>query len=85
MQGWQKSSYGSSLPSSEFAAYKSRTKCNPRVYSFDLQNYGDMQFPEQGVFAIAGFSEKVFDIMEMLEQDKKALVKTIERYTDFAD
>lgn len=44
-----------------------------------------MQFPEQNVFAIAGFSEKVFDIMEMLEQDKKALIKTIERYTDFAD
>jgi len=86
MQGWQKSAgYGSSLPTGAFADYKKRTGANPRVYSFDLQNYGTMQFPEQNVFAIAGFSEKVFDIMEMLEQDKKALIKTIERYTDFAD
>ena len=86
MQGWMRGGgYGSSLPSSTFAEYKSRTNSNPRVYSFDLQNYGDMQFPEQNVYAIAGFSEKVFNVMEMLEQDKKALVKTIERYTDFAD
>lgn len=85
MQGWQKSGYGSSAPTQAFAEYKRRTGANPRVYSFDLQNYGTMQFPEQNVYAIAGFSEKVFDIMEILEQDKKALVKTIERYTDFAD
>jgi len=65
--------------------YKKRTGANPNVYSFDLQNYGTIQFPQPGVYCIAGFSESVFDIMKMLEQDKKALIKTIERYTDFAD
>lgn len=79
---WFKSHVSSS---SAFSDYKKRTGANPRVYSFDLQNYGTMQFPEQNVFAIAGFSESVFDVMKMLEQDKKALVKTIERYTEFAD
>lgn len=44
-----------------------------------------MQFPEQNVFAIAGFSESVFEIMAMLEQDKKALIKAIENYTQFED
>jgi len=85
MQGWQKGGWGNSLPTGAFNTYKKRMGANPRVYSFDLQNYGTMQFPEQNVYAIAGFSEKVFDVMEMLEQDKKALIKTIERYTDFAD
>lgn len=65
--------------------YKRRTGANPNVYSFDLQNYGTMQFPQPGVYCIAGFSESVFDVMKMLEQDKKALIKTIENYTQFED
>ena len=65
--------------------YKRRTRANPNVYSFDLQNYGTMQFPQPGVYCIAGFSESVFDIMKMLEQDKRVLIKTIENYTQFED
>jgi hypothetical protein len=38
-----------------------------------------MQFPEQNVFAIAGFSEKIFDIMKLMEVDKKALINTIKQ------
>lgn len=81
MQGWM----GYNAPTSEFSSYKKRTGANPRIYSFDLQNYGTMQFPENNVYAIAGFSEAVFDVMKVLEQDKKALIRTIEAYTDFAD
>jgi hypothetical protein len=36
-----------------------------------------MQFPENNVFAIAGFSEKIFDIMKLMEADKNALLNTI--------
>jgi hypothetical protein len=36
-----------------------------------------MQFPENNVFALAGFSDKVFDVMEMMEMDKKALFNEI--------
>lgn len=75
MQGW----VGHQAPTSELAAYKSRTGANPRIYSFDLQGYGTMQFPENNVYAIAGFSEKVFDVMKLLEQDRTALVKVIEK------
>jgi len=36
-----------------------------------------MQFPENNVFALAGFSDKVFDVMKMMEMDKKALFNEI--------
>lgn len=74
-QGW----IGHESPSHSFSNYKSATGANPFVYSFDLNNYGSMQFPENKVFAIAGFSEKVFDIMRLMEADKKALINTIKK------
>jgi len=74
MQGWKG---GHDTPVNDFNVYKQKTGANPFVYSFDLNSYGSMQFPEQNVFAFAGFSEKIFSIMGLLEQDKKALVNTI--------
>jgi hypothetical protein len=74
-QGWE----GYDTPKHAFAEYKNKTGANPKVYLFDLQSYGNMQFPEQNVFCIAGFSEKVFDIMKLLEQDKNALINEIKK------
>lgn len=73
MQGW----VGYHTPSKEYHDYKSVTKSDPFIYSFDLNSYGSMQFPESKVCCLAGFSEKVFDIMKLLEKDKKALVNEI--------
>lgn len=78
MQGWK----GYRNPVNDFNKYKQSTGANPFVYSFDLNSYGSMQFPEPNVFALAGFSEKVFDIMKLLEQDKKALINAINK-TEF--
>ena len=75
MQGW----IGHTTPSGTFNEWKTRYKCNPFLYSFDLQNYGSMQFPEQNVFCLAGFSDKVFDIMRLLEKDKHALINEIKK------
>ena len=75
MQGW----IGYNSPAREFDAYKQITGANPFIYSFDLQNYGSMQFPERNVFCLAGFSEKVFDLMKMLEQDKNAMISAIKK------
>jgi hypothetical protein len=36
-----------------------------------------MQFPENNVFALAGFSDRVFDVMKMMEMDKKVLFNEI--------
>lgn len=73
MQAW----VGYHTPSADLATYKQATGANPFIYSFDLAGYGSLQFPETNVFAIAGFSEKVFDIMKLLETDKKALINEI--------
>lgn len=73
MQGW----IGYETPTREYNEWKNATGANPFVYSFDLNSYGTMQFPEQNVLCIAGFSEKVFDVMKLMETDKKALLNTI--------
>lgn len=48
-------------------------------YAFDHAGHGSMQFPEQNVFCMAGFSEKVFSIMKLLEQDRKALINEVKK------
>lgn len=73
MQGW----VGYYSPAREFAAYKTRYGANPFVYSWDIQGYGSLEFPENQVATLAGWSEKTFDIMKLVETDKKALIKKI--------
>ena len=77
MQGW----IGYDAPTRDYANYKKRTGANPYIYSFDLQGYGTLQFPKEQVFCLAGFSEKIFSIMSMLESNKDALIKEIEAIT----
>jgi hypothetical protein len=74
LQGW----VGKTTPASEFNLYKKKFNCNPYVYSWDLNGLGTMQLPEQNVFALAGFSDKVFDIMQWLETDKNKLYEMID-------
>lgn len=78
MQGWS----GYYNPTTALNNYKKKFNCDPYIYSFDLAGYGTMQFPENKVCALAGFSEKIFSIMSLLEKDKKALVNTIKNYVD---
>lgn len=52
-----------------------------KFYSFDLAGYGTLQMPQNDVYCLAGFSEKVFDLMSLLEEDKDALVNTIKSVT----
>ena len=73
MQGW----IGYTTPSNEFASYKKRSGANPYVYSWDLAGLGTLQFPESNVFGLAGFSDKVFDIMKLMEIDKNAMLNEI--------
>ncbi len=75
MQGW----IGGYSPVAEFNQYKARTGANPFIYSFDLAGYGTLQFPQNNVFCLAGFSDKTMDIMKMLETDKNAMVNEINK------
>lgn len=75
MQGW----VGYHNPSADFDKWKVQNNCNPYVYSLDLAGYGSLQFPERNVYCLAGFSEKIFDLMKMLEQDRNAMINEIEK------
>lgn len=77
MQGWM----GYYTPQAEFAAYKKRLGANPKIFSFDLTGQGSLQFPENNIYAIAGFSDKIFDLIKLLDTDRGALVKKIEAVT----
>jgi 60 kDa SS-A/Ro ribonucleoprotein len=74
-QGW----VGGYSPSKVYLEYKRNYNADPFIYSFDLQGYGTMQFPERNVFCLAGFSDKIFDIMKLLEQDRQALINEIKK------
>jgi hypothetical protein len=73
MQNWVEGE----TPDEEFRDYKKKFKADPYIYSFDLAGYGTLQFPERKVYALAGFSEKVFDVMRFLEEDKNAMINVI--------
>jgi hypothetical protein len=73
MQGW----VGYTTPTKEFAQYKKDYKANPHVFSWDLAGHSTLQFPENQVYCVAGFSDKVFDVIKMLKTDKKALLNKI--------
>lgn len=74
MQAWM----GHWTPKVEFDRYVQKVGKRPRVFTFDLAGYGSIQFPEQDVYALAGFSDKALETMRFLEQDKHALVREIE-------
>jgi hypothetical protein len=73
MQGW----IGNYSPVAEYNKYRKRWSADPVIYSFDLAGHGSMQFPERNINCMAGFSDKVFDVMKLLETDKNALVEKI--------
>jgi len=59
--------------------FKEYKAFNPdiKVYSVDLRGYGTTVFSD-GIYEFAGFSDKLFSIVELAEQDKDALVHSIE-------
>lgn len=67
-------------PEKERQDYKRRTGSDPWIYSFDLAGLGTLSFPEQDrkVLELAGYSDKVFETMKFLEQDRYALIREIE-------
>lgn len=75
MQGW----VGYDSPTKKFKKYKKKFDADPIVYSFDLQGYGTTQLPENNVYALAGFSDKIFDLMKFIENDKSAIFSEIEK------
>lgn len=74
MQAW----IGHQTPTKVLADYKARTRACPSIFSFDLAGYGSLQFPESHVYCMAGFSDKAFDVMRLLEQGQSTLLRRID-------
>lgn len=80
MQAWMESTWfwGRNVsPSGAYNAYKRKYNPDCKVYSIDLAGYGTLQVPEKDVYCLAGFSEKIFDLMRYFEEDKNALLTAI--------
>lgn len=81
MQAWSvNDSWYMKSPKSAYEGYKKRynaTDC--KLYSIDLAGYGTLQLPQKDVFCLAGFSERIFDLMKYLETDKRALITEISK------
>jgi hypothetical protein len=76
MQTWVDASAGGTQLA--WKGYMQRLAVRPHLYSFDLKNYGTMAIPEDRVYCLAGYSDKVFEVMGQLEGDRQALVNAIE-------
>ena len=57
--------------------YRKATGADPSIYAVDLVSYGTLQFPQEKCAVVAGFSQKVFDLMALLEGDRDALLHRI--------
>ncbi len=78
MMAWMQHNWS---PKTMLQKYKLTTGADPFIYSFDLKGNGTTQFDENGkVCMLAGFSEKVFDLIKTAEQDKYVLLQAIENY-----
>jgi 60 kDa SS-A/Ro ribonucleoprotein len=74
MQGWM----GGHAPVKTFQGYKEKYSADPKIFLFDLQGYGTLQFPERNIYCLAGFSEKTMDTLKFLDSDNLALLAEIE-------
>ena len=74
MQGW----IGGGAPVEAFRDYKMRHAVTPRIYSFDLKGCGTLQFPQERVFCLAGWHDRVFEMMQKLDRDPEALIREVE-------
>lgn len=83
MQGWVEDRYyRTSSPVPALRAYEEKYGVQPNIYSFDLTGYGSMMLPHDRVFELAGFSDKVFDLMQVIEQGEDSLIKIIDESVD---
>ena len=65
-------------PVNDLRRYERVYNCKSYIYSWDLSGYGNMQFPEDRVIALAGFSDRIFDLMRNAETDKSVMLHAIE-------
>ena len=77
VQLWNSNGNGGTL-AQEWAEYRRTVAPNARLYLFDLAGHGTVPIearPESGVALIAGWSDKVFDVLTALDNGGSALTE----------
>jgi hypothetical protein len=77
VQLWNSRGDGGTL-AQEWAAYRRDVAPNARLYLFDLAGHGTAPLevrPETGVALIAGWSDKIFDVLQTLDNGGSALTE----------
>lgn len=59
-------------------AYRKRTKSDPTIFNIDMSCYGTIQFPENKIIYLSGWSEKILDLVQRIEKDPNALLNEIQ-------
>ena len=74
LQMWNSSSDGRSIQN-EWKTYKKNIAPNAKLYLFDLSGYGNtpLTIEKNDVYLIAGWSDKVFDVLEALDNGQNTL------------
>ncbi len=76
LQMWDNRNGENSL-SKEWSRYKRKIAPDAKLYLFDLQGYGHspIRLQEEDVYLLAGWSDKVFDILAAIENGSNALAE----------
>ncbi|MBD2770035.1 TROVE domain-containing protein [Hymenobacter sp. BT664] len=77
VQLWNSNGDGGTI-AQEWAAYRRSVAPNARLYLFDLAGHGATPLqvrPEMGVALIAGWSDKIFDVLTALDNGGSALIE----------
>ena len=55
--------------------YRDQLAPQAKLYLFDLAGYGarSLEYPEDGVCLIAGWNEKIFEVLEVLDRDREMI------------
>ncbi len=77
-QSWQERGYDDESSTGEvYSKYKKDNDCY--IYAIDIQGYGTKDISGEKVFHLCGWSERIFDFMNVIEK-KDGIVKYIENY-----
>jgi len=69
---------GRETPAQAWKTYSKQMGRTPSMFVIDTGGLGTLNFPANKVYYMTGFSEKIFDIMSQLDEDRNALVNKIE-------
>lgn len=75
MESWNDNYF----PQYAYNEYKNKFNKNIKLYLFDLAGYKTTPFKSKNIYGISGFSDKVFDYINLIEHDKNVIINDINK------